>query len=54
MKIPIKDHIEKMALNVQKMLKQTIDSFIQKDVEKIRLICQYYDKTDFEFARILG
>lgn len=45
-------HIEKMALGVQKMLKDTIDSFVQRDVEKIKLICEYDDKIDFEFARI--
>lgn len=45
-------HIEKMGLNVQKMLKQTLDSFVQKDVAKIKLICEYDDKIDSEFARI--
>ena len=44
-------HIEKMANNVQIMFKTTLDSFMQKDVEKIKEICHYDDKIDEAFDR---
>lgn len=47
-----KRHIEKMAIEVQGMLKRAIDGFVQKDVEKMREICKYDDKIDTEFKRI--
>lgn len=47
-----KRHIEHMATDVQYMLNMTIDSFVQKDVDKLRKICSYDDKIDQNFARI--
>lgn len=46
------DHIEKMARGVQEMFKTTLDSFVQKDAEKIKSICRYDDKIDASFKSI--
>ncbi|MGL4800407.1 MAG: phosphate signaling complex protein PhoU [Cellulosilyticaceae bacterium] len=50
--VAYKRHIERMATDVQQMINMTIDSFVQKDVEKLRMICQFDDKIDAEFKRI--
>lgn len=47
-------HITKMGVNVQNMLKGTIDSFVQGDVEKIKAICDYDDNIDLAFTKIWG
>lgn len=45
-------HIERMARNVRKMLKDTMDSFTQKDTQQIEAICKYDDAIDLEFSKI--
>lgn len=50
--VAYKRHIERMATDVQYMLNMTIDSFVQRDVNKLRQICQYDDKVDENFAKI--
>jgi phosphate transport system protein len=45
-------HIERMAKNVRKMLKDTMDSFTQKNIEQIESICKYDDAIDSEFGKI--
>lgn len=47
-----KRHIEKMANNVQNMFAVTMDSFMQKDADKIKEICKYDDKIDEAFDKI--
>ncbi len=44
-------HIEKMANNVRTMFQTTLNSFMQKDVEKIKEICRYDDKIDEAFEK---
>lgn len=50
--VAYKRHIERMATDVQYMLNMTIDSFVQRDVDKLRTICSYDDKIDGEFKKI--
>ena len=47
-----KRHIENMAIDVQGMLKRAIDGFVQRDVAKMKEICEYDDKIDADFKRI--
>ncbi|WP_053986223.1 phosphate signaling complex protein PhoU [Niameybacter massiliensis] len=50
--IAYKRHIEKMATHVREMLSRTLDNFMQKDLDKLKEICQYDDKIDEEFTKI--
>ena len=50
--VAYKRHIERMATDVQQMLNMTIDSFVQKDVAKLRAICNFDDKIDANFLKI--
>ncbi len=50
--IDYKRHIERMAMDVAHMLSMTIDSFVQRDTDKLEAICHYDDKIDANFERI--
>ncbi|ONI38935.1 phosphate transport system regulatory protein PhoU [Candidatus Epulonipiscium fishelsonii] len=50
--IAYKRNIEKMARRVENMLKNTMDSFINEDIEKLQAVRDYDDKIDDNFEKI--
>ncbi|ONI46917.1 phosphate transport system regulatory protein PhoU [Epulopiscium sp. SCG-B10WGA-EpuloA2] len=47
-----KQHINKMATNVAKMLDNTLLAYKDKDVNILKEVCEYDDKIDAKFAQI--
>ncbi len=47
------EHLPLMAKQVKKMVKATIDSFVEKDIEKIKSICMEDDIVDQQFDEIV-
>ncbi|ONI44151.1 phosphate transport system regulatory protein PhoU [Candidatus Epulonipiscium fishelsonii] len=50
--VAYKRNIEKMARRVEGMLKNTMDSFINEDIEKLQAVRDYDDKIDANFKKI--